>query len=150
MLALNDALADSFTIADVAFSLDSYWVRRHRNLLESFPREKYVALPLETFPECGGISGVQYLQWGHCDGLSEDPAILNTGCNTGYAAINLAYLKQASVIHLVGYDMQPSDNERFEWWAPLFRNMLPQLAARNVAVLNHNLKSYIDAFPRVE
>ena len=131
------------------FSLDNHWIRRHRTALWHYRGEKYFALPLETWPECGGIRNAVYLQWSHADGLSDQPDTICCGCNSGYGAINLAYLKHAKVIHLVGFDMDPNDKEEFRTWAPLFRNMLPQLNARGTQVLNHNPDSFIDAFQRV-
>jgi hypothetical protein len=156
VLAVNDGiyrvssarpdLLRSGLSAVALFSLDNGWVHSHRHFLSEFPGEKFVALPLETWPECAGIDGVQYLQWGFQSGLSEDPGVLNTGGNSGYAAINLAYLKRASRIHLIGYDMDPSHDEKYEQWIPRFRTMRTQLEARGVTVINHNPHSFVDAF----
>lgn len=154
ILAVNDSvhrfssaqLRDPRTVA--CCSIDNAWVRRHRLLLAEFPGEKYVAVPLETWPDCAGIPGVTYLRRTHATGLSDDPAYL-CGTNSGYAAINLAYLKGAQDIHLIGFDMDPLGNDIYRWWAPLFRDMLPQLDRRGVRVCNHNRHSAIDAFPKV-
>jgi hypothetical protein len=149
LLAVNDSilLLDHLKTAVAVFSLDHRWIRRHRDFLSRFEGERYLALPLETWPDCGGIPGTTYLQWSHADGLSEDPGFICTGCNSGYGAINLAFLKGARSIFLVGYDMDPTGKPIFSRWAPLFRNMLPQLKARGVRVVNLNPQSYIDAFP---
>jgi len=151
VLAVNDAIflrsivgASTVTL----FSLDNNWIRRHREFASFFPGEKYFALPLETWPDCGGIPGATYLQWSHDPGLSDDLAFISTGGNSGHGAINLAYHKRAKVIHLVGYDMDLPD-EKFAQWAPRFRNTLPQLRARGACVLNHNMKSAIDAYEKV-
>ena len=150
-MAVNDAV-DLFP-ADlpglVVFSLDNCWVRRRKLFLSRCSAEKYLALPLDTWPDCGGIPGVTYLQWGHGEGLSEDPRVLNTGGNSGYAAINLAYLKQATRIDLLGFDMDPSEKSEYTFWIAAFRTMLPQLKARGVEIFNHSPSSHIDAFPRV-
>jgi hypothetical protein len=129
------------------FSLDNRWIQRRREFLAAYPGDKYLAVPLDTWPECGGIPGATYLRWSHADGLSEDLEVVCTGCNSGYAAINLAYLKGAQLIHLFGYDMDPKDNDAYEYWASLFRNMLPQLNARGIQVINHNPRSFVTAFP---
>lgn len=151
VLAVNDAilLLDHLKTAVAVFSLDHRWIRRHRDFLCRFEGEKYLALPLETWPDCGGIPGATYLQWSHADGLSEDPGFICTGYNSGYGAINLCTLKGARIIHLVGYDMDPASGEKFNHWIPRFRTMLPQLREKGIMVLNHNPSSFIDAFPKV-
>lgn len=152
ILAVNDSIdrISGFLPAErlaVVFSMDANWVRRRRSFLQDYRGEKYIALPLETFPECSNIPGVEYLTWAcRSTGLSEDSRALH-GCNSGYAAINLAYLHGATTIHLVGYDMDPADKTEFKFWAPMFRSMLPQLQSCGATVLNHNPHSYIDAFP---
>lgn len=162
VLAVNDGLWLAATVAHIlaglaVFSLDHRWVRRYKTFLGGFTGEKYIALPPGSWPVCEDVPGVRYLQWGHENGLSEDPALVNTGGNSGYGAIGLAYLKGAREIHLVGYDMDASatahtpgisDAEKFRQWIPRFRTMLPQLAARGVRVVNHNPESAIDAFEK--
>jgi hypothetical protein len=154
ILAINDMshrlllLGVSTSVA--AISLDNNWVRRNRDFLAAFPGEKFVALPLETWPECGGIEGVTYLKWGYGVGLSEDPAVINTGGNSGYGAINLAYLKGARRIFLIGFDMDPLSNPLHPQWARRFRTTVPQLAARGVEVWNLNPRTSIDAFPTID
>ena len=130
-----------------AFSVDPGWIRRHSCLLEVFLGDHYACLPLETHPECAGIRGVTYLQRDPEAGLSLEPTHLRTGGNSGYAAINLAVLKRARSIYLVGYDMDPLE-EKFRSWAPKFDAMVPQLSDLGVKVLNCNPKSHITAFPR--
>jgi len=149
VLAVNEAsfLLEALGLATVVFSLDNRWIHRRRDFLERFVGEKYLAVPLETWPECGGISGAIYLQWSYEKGLSDDPGIVCTGGNSGYGAINVAYLKHAKTIYLVGFDMDPSGKEEFEQWIPRFRTMLPQLEAHRVRVLNLNPNSHVDAFP---
>lgn len=151
VLAVNDALdlllARRLPPTAVA-SLDNNWIRRRRADLERFEGEKYLALPLETWPDCAGIRGATYLRWSHADGLSEDPTRVCTGGNSGYGALNVAYLKGAREIFLVGYDMDPRDGPAHATWARLFRATLPQLAARRARVVNLNPNSFIDAFPR--
>lgn len=154
VLAVNDGVdhlrgSSSYPLAAAVVSIDQRWIRRRRVFLEHVRGEKFLAVPLDTWPECAGIPGATYLQWSHASGLSDDPGFLATGGNSGYAALNLAYLKHARLIHLVGYDMNPRHDEKYEHWAPRFHNALAQLGKRGVTVLNHNPDSYVDAFPRV-
>lgn len=126
-------------------SVDPHWVRRHRDFLAEYSGPKFFAIPLETWPACGGIPGATYLRRSHESGLSDDPGMLATGGNSGYAAINLAYLMGAETIHLLGYDMDGPE-DKFRQWIPRFRTMRPQLDRRGVRVFNHNPDSAIDAF----
>jgi len=132
------------------FSLDHRWIRRNRDFIAGFEGEKFIALPLETWPDCGGIPGVTYLQWGHRDGWSEDPGIVNTGGNGGYAALNLAYLKRAKQVNLVGFDMAGGGEykSQYPYWAKAFNTVLPQAKAAGVEVVNWSRESAIVAFPQ--
>lgn len=148
VLAVNDAV-DHFLppgVPAAVFSLDNNWIRRRRVFLAGFPGEKYLALPLETWPDCADIPGAVYLRWEHADGLSDDPGAINTGGNSGYGALNLAYLKHAREIHLIGYDMDPGDFDQYYHWALAFPRALPQLQGRGARVVNHNPQSFITCF----
>jgi len=150
VLAINDALLRymmSSAHRTAFFTLDKDWVRRNRLLLSMFKGEKHVALPLKTWPDCADISGVTYYAWSHAEALSDDPQVIATGQNSGYGALNLAYLKGARIVHLVGYDMDPAHNPNYKFWAPFFSHALPQLEARGVKVINHNPDSFVHAFP---
>jgi hypothetical protein len=148
VIVINNAI-DLYPNATAVFSLDANWVRKHKEFLKNLDCEKYIALPLETFPDCAGIDGVEYYKWSYQQRLSDDPEVLCTGCNSGYSVINLCYLKGSRVIHLLGYDMQFADNDQFQFWAPRFRDMLPQLELKGIKVFNHSKYSTIDAFERV-
>lgn len=131
------------------FSVDPDWVQGHRALFDALPGEHHIAVPLDGWPQVAGIENVKYIDRSDEAGLSEDPGRLCTGGNSGYAAINLAYLKRAREIHLVGFDMDPRTHEKFRYWLPKFHDMLPQLAAAGCTVLNHNPNSSITAFERM-
>jgi hypothetical protein len=155
VIVINDAchhptLAQRRAASEVTlFSADPDWVGRHLGDLEYWPGPRYVCVALDTNPHLADIPRVTYLERFHFFGLSENPAALCTGGNSGYAAINLAWLKHAMEIHLVGYDMDPSTRgmgDKFTEWIPRFRTMIPQLGQRGVRVINHNRNSFIDAF----
>ena len=151
LLLVNDAALRLSSLNPMSsfVSLDNNWVRRHRDFLTSFQGEKFVALPLETWPDCGGIPAVTYLGWDYDNGLSEDPTKINTGGNSGYGALGVAYLKRAKNIFLVGYDMDPAVDAKYFEWVPRFRAAAKQLRAAGVSVWNLNPDSHIDAFPWV-
>ena len=131
--------------AKAFFSLDRNFVTHYAQFIDEFPGEKHIALPSPR-PE---IKGAHWYDWAYGDGLSDDPHVLNTGCNSGYAAINLAYILGSKEIHLVGYDMDLKDNSQYQFWAKAFDTMLPQLNAKGIKVYNHNPQSHITAFPRI-
>lgn len=148
VIAINDALYRMKGIrANISFfSLDNNWIRGNRAVLESFSGDRYIALPLETWPECGGIKGATYLQWGFSKGLSDDPAVINPGGHSGHGALNLAYLKRAKKIFIVGIDLDPGVNIRHFYWAREFDHAVPQLEAAGVTVVNLSPKSFVGAF----
>lgn len=149
VLTINDAI-QRFPFASI-FSADADWVRRNRGIWQKAGCDDYLAIPLDTNPDLANLPGVTYLQRSHEDGLSFDPGFVCTGGNSGYAAINLCTLKGATLIHLVGFDMDPKtrgQGDKFEQWIPRFRTMLPQLEEHGIRVINHNLNSHIDAFPK--
>lgn len=131
--------------ASAFFSLDRNFIRSYAREIENFKGEKHLALSMPHVV----ISGVQWYDWSYADGLSDNPHVLNTGCNSGYAAINLCYLKGSKEIHLVGYDMDPKDNDQYQFWSKTFNKMIPQLNARGVKVWNHNPNSFITAFEKI-
>ncbi len=155
VLAVNDRCFPASVIyGSCFFSVDNVWVRRNKSFLSQFREEAetYLALPQETWPDVAGIPGVKYLRPAFEDGLSIDPCVLRVGGNSGYGALNLAVLKGAKRINLIGFDMDPGDpvnGEFYRQWAPRFRTMLPQLKNLGVTVLNRSVDSHIDAFSKV-
>jgi hypothetical protein len=145
VLVLNKALFHYHDKAEAFFSLDQDFVTKHEALIRAFKGEKYIALA-DNWPE---IPDVHFLGWSYAEGLSEDPNVVCTGCNSGYAAINLCVLNGSKEIHLVGYDMDPSENTQYKFWAKTFDTMIPQLKRHSVKVFNHNKNSFITAFPRI-
>ena len=89
--------------------------------------------------------------------------MINTGGNSGYQAVNLAFLFGGSPIYLLGYDMKPADNGALHWhpdhadrnpgpnqlqcWAQTFGGMAPDLDAAGVSVVNCTPGSAITCFP---
>ena len=87
----------------------------------------------------------------HCErrisgGLSDDPKVLHTTGSSGYAAINLAYLKRAKRIYLLGFNY---DRFPFTKWVNGYETMLPQLEAAGVQVVNCNPDSQLPFFRKV-
>jgi hypothetical protein len=96
--------------------------------------------------------------------LSESPDTIRNGMNSGYAALNFAYLKGAKTIYLLGYDFKlQGDRTNFHagypWqkskngpslyphWARAFNDTTSQLKAAGVEVFNCSPDSLLDCFP---
>jgi hypothetical protein len=95
--------------------------------------------------------------------LSDESHILISCGTSGYGAMNVAYLKRARRILLLGYDYSANGlhyHEEYEWftppkradcwsfWAAFYKSMLPQLEAAGVEVFNASPKSTIKTFQK--
>lgn len=95
--------------------------------------------------------------------LSTNPKFIECGRNSGFGALNLAFLMGAKEIYLFGYDYQPDSYycpERYthkkpesqaHWptWAKLYDPIAYQFKAAGVAVFNASPTSTITAFPKI-
>jgi hypothetical protein len=96
-----------WTECDGMFSLDQHFVRMHRNDIQKFVDsggDVWLAMPTN---EDGHkpIDGATYIVRDRSKGLSADPRYIY-GVNSGYGALNLAFLKRAPSVALLGLDMQ--------------------------------------------
>ncbi len=96
-------------------------------------------------------------------GLSEKPNTLHTGSNSGYQAINLAFLAGARRILLLGCDMRFANGKShahnghphkhpesaYTGYARNFASMLPQLKKSGVEVVNCSMASAIGCFTKM-
>lgn len=95
--------------------------------------------------------------------LSDKPSEIITCGTSGYGALNVAYLKRARKILLLGYDYSydgkhyygdydwhkpPKRAGCWDFWARYYDSTVPQLRAAKIAVFNASPKSMIDAFPK--
>ncbi len=144
--------------ADVCFFMDTGWYMQHREGLRNFSGLK-VSLEGKRDPS------VKQLIRGQRKGLSEVPTTLCHGHNSGYCAINLAYLFGATTIVLVGFDMQTDARGNHNWHTEHLRKMktdiyktdyikhmeeLSTLAEQSsVQILNTSLESALTCFPKI-
>lgn len=102
------------------------------------------------------------LRMGRVDGLSTDPSRLNLGHNSGYQAINLAFLLGAARIVLLGYDCQGQAGRDhyfgahphgrrppYDLFLKYFGTIVQPLIDLGVRVLNASRETAIRCFPRV-
>lgn len=114
-----------------------------------------------------GWPGVTQMRMGERQGLSRKWPVLCWGGNSGYQAINLAYLLGYKQIILLGYDMQEINGKShwhrdhrfykatnpagavFKTWICDFKALAKALTGTGVTVINASRKTALDAFPLV-
>lgn len=154
VVALNDA-AFYVPWADACVSIDRIWLLRRRHLLEGFAGERIAVVP-EDYRQ-GPVD--TFYRRIVAPGLSADPGAVNTGGNTGFAALGLAIMRGASKIALLGYDMTEKGHWHggYDWpakfgaseyprWAELFSTLATAAIERHVDVVNCNRESAIRCF----
>ena len=87
--------------ADVVYFCDYKFYNWHKDKREF---QNHTGRKISICPH--DIQGVERLKQGAEHGLSRKKDTLNTGRNSGFQCINLAYLMGASDIILLGYDMK--------------------------------------------
>lgn len=155
VLVVNDAVRH-LPKATAAFSADRNWAMRRLPDLRSFKGEKYLAIGYEI-PD----PTIHNLRKSREPGLSSDPGVI-CSCSSGYGALNVAFLKGAKKIFLLGFDYTqggrhwyPERGTRgingigFVAWAQRYGTTLPQLLEAGVQVWNANPASRIECFPKI-
>jgi len=154
VIAVNKAM---FLIpwADVGFTLDQHFCRKHRNDMVDYAAGgglPFLALP----PNEDGhksIPGGVYIIRRRNPGLSKNPLDCY-GVNSGYGALNLAFLSGSKRINLLGFDFdydrdgQTHWHDGYEWhskqnhkfyqrWTTAFDMASDQLRDAGVEVTNY-------------
>ena len=148
------AISDNYKLADFAdilYSCDFKWWNWHEGAPE------FKGLRMSQDVKACEKYGLHYIEGRAGSVFSTDQSYINHGANSGFQAINVAYLKGAKRIILIGYDMQFSNNKR-HWfgdhpddihshyvpWLAVFR----KAAAQNlVEIINCTKQTALDAFP---
>lgn len=162
VVSVNDAIQLA-PWADVAYSSDLKWWARVEGL-PAFAGIRYglVANPNRAARTSGyeAWPAVRLLWNAGPHGLSLNPLALRHGHNSGYAAVNLAFLAGARRILLLGYSMGNSrdgrgyfwggktDASKYEKYLRAFETLAPELDGRAVEVVNLTEGSALRAFPR--
>lgn len=153
--------------ADCGFGLDLGWMKRRQKdfaglsvpVVLAIPNDS--SLPMVLPDEAPHITFIE-----QCRGetFSDDPAVLHAGGNSGFAAINLAYLLKARLVVLFGFDYAKKDglhhyeNARYTgnnshnyWpgWGRKFASALPQIERAGMTVLNASPESSVDVFEKI-
>lgn len=161
VIAINDA----YTVcpwADALYGTDARWWHWHKGA-PGFTGPKWSLDHSQWVNYRAHYPDVQRLRNTGPDGLEHVPTGLKNGRNSGYAAINLAYLYGATRLVLLGYDMgtakgkshffgehpnkQPSPYSQFK---QRFESLVKPLAKRGVEVINCSRRTALTAFPTGE
>lgn len=107
------------------------------------------------------------MERGQREAISYKWPVLGTGGNSGFQAVNLAYLLGYTRIILLGYDMQLTGGQThwhgdhdfegatnpvkntFKGWIPAFNKVAQELKSVGVEVINASRKTALECFPRV-
>jgi hypothetical protein len=161
IIAINRAV-EYCPFADIMFSLDSRlygWYRRHKiDGWEKFESFRGLRVWVET-PGGKWDNDVLLVRKAGHFGLSFSLADgIYTGGNSGYAAVNLAVAMGASVIDLLGFDMDkrgnfhsgyptPGGDPKARGWIEGMNKLAGLLQSSKIKVVNLNPKSKLKCFP---
>lgn len=153
---------------DATFSLDRIFAEKYHQSLYEWGKlhEVYLAVPATWAAEGRPlIHGATYLERRTMAGLSTDPGAIANGLHSGYGALNLAVLKGARNVVLLGFDLVDRGPEaplhwhdgyawqngrsRIYWrkWAARFALAARDCEALGVRVRNANPDSAVRYFP---
>jgi hypothetical protein len=155
VLVVNDSVRH-LPSAQAVFSCDRNWAAHRVDTLLAFSGEKYLAVGYET-----SHPNIRNLVRSRAQGLSRDPSAVCV-CSSGYGALNLAFLKGARTIFLLGYDyrdpgkhwhgergVSPSRAAGLALWAHQYETTVVPLREAGVQVWNANPLSAVNAFPKI-
>lgn len=158
LVAVKNAMFD-LPYTDAIFGLDFQWVKKHNSILEQLAADHRQVYLSVMEPSVKGAIHLRFRQTQE-GGLSDDPGVIECGFNSGYGALNLAYLKGARQIVLFGYDYRGGHycperypeyrpHEAWESWGAHFSTTLEQLERRRIEVVCASPDSAITCFRRV-
>lgn len=143
--------------ADALYACDAKWWDEN---IEAVRRETSAELWTQA-ADAAKRYGLQRVKGRRADGLGRD--VIHLGGNSGYQAVNLAYLWGARRIVLLGYDMQHTGGASHwhgdhPWkkgvkppvhtWLPRFTQLAEDLEREGVEVVNATRHTALKCFPR--
>jgi len=162
LLGINNAyqITDRLTYH---YACDTKWWQHHYPYTQAHTRK----FSLNGKQKDEGYPGVEQMKRGGREALSHEWPILGTGGNSGFQAVNLAYLLGYKTIILLGYDLSDSGGTHwhpdhnfsgstnpskgtFGSWIRAFNKVAPELKKANVEVLNATRSTALKCFPLVK
>lgn len=160
------AINDSWRLvprAEILYACDPPWWRAH-DFVPAFSGERWTQHKgPESWPTEAQLAGLRVIRSAARPGVSTDPALIHTGFNSGFQALNLAILGGARRILLLGYDMQKAPgwshwfgdhpgalnrHSPYDLFISAFCEAAGQIRDLGVEVLNCNPDSALPCFPR--
>lgn len=146
--------------ADVLYACDEAWWKVHfAQVTQEFAGERWT----QDFNAANRF-GLHRVGSRNSPGLGKD-GIIHQGGNSGYQAINLAWLWGASRVLLLGLDCKSGANQKAHWfgqhegplsrhqnyplWLEHFPRLAEDLAAEGVEVFNLSPDTALTCFPRI-
>ena len=117
--------------SDVLYACDGAWWDWHQGAPD------FGGIKVSSTKNAMRWPGILLLELGDSRGLSDDPTMLCHGSNSGYQAVNLAYLLGASRIVLLGYDFQLGPHGEHHWHGAHPNNVTPPVGM------------FLDKFPSI-
>lgn len=163
ILAVKEAVWD-LPFADACFGLDLGWMRRKQDDLRKLKMPLYLSVPEGGKYHEQHIENAIYIRrLRRADSFSEDPRYIESGGNSGFGAINLAFLKRAKLIFAFGYDYQgahycaerythlPKDHNRryLPRWGRAFHRVARQMTDSGVKMIVASMHTTIPCFERM-
>ena len=158
-IAINKSIL-SYPNADVLYWTDSRVYGWYKKDIDKFKGLKYTIRHHATYS-----TDIRVLRKGDKFGLEESKDALCHGNNSGYAAINLAYLLGVKRILLLGYDMHndgkkghyhdgypvpaTGDNIYKDQFIPGFQVLADILKQKRIEVYNASPRSSLTVWPRI-
>jgi hypothetical protein len=147
--------------ADHLYACDKTWWQKHIEAVKrTFKGKLYTQYRNPKEAEFARENGIEALEGAHSSGLGKK--VLHYGSNSGYQAINLAYLMGATDINLLGYDMGQTGgknhwfgnhpngltNGNYESFIPRFDSLAADLVKEGVRVTNYTRVTKLNQFKR--
>ena len=146
---------------DVVYACDFLWIKIYQQAVRKrFSGNKTTAMWTQDRSAAERWQ-LNYVRHESRDGLGK--AGVRTGGNSGYGAINLAYLFGCRRILLIGYDMQEGPKGEKHWhgdhvapltqkqqfveWRHKMRILAKELEAEGAEVVNCTIRSALECFP---
>lgn len=146
--------------ANVLYASDWHWWRQHRVALRSFAGRKVSNRQRSLSFGAEEVVPASFCKEAEGLGISR----INWGGNSGYQAINLAYLEGATEIALLGFDMQytygqkhwhedhvrcAGNADNVEEWVPRFDALAADLDRLGVRVVNCTRHTALKCFEQM-
>lgn len=157
VIGINDAYRLA-PWSDLHYACDFIWWKWHHD--EARAAMRCPSLTQDT-DAASRWADLVYIKGVNETGLSTRPDVIHTGSNSGFQALNIATLKGAARVLLLGFDMQPGPGGRQHWFGEhphkirspyalyirAFNGAADQLKAMGVDVVNCTPGSALECFP---